>query len=214
MHGRMDRPLHDWHHVRRYFRCSSRRQLASTSDADSRNRLRSRYGSYAILYHATFIWTRICCIKNTESYTGKTSQFDESYCFWRGSLSIRIVSQLVVRGICLTRRVLHRIHHLSHPKSSIHRCSLKFKMRIFVHIYRRKHELNPKRAENCGKCCNCFIRTNDHSITFTCLWDPTGHNNLGRRGACFDNELENCQPGIRSAPIILYLCHPPPCGTC
>ena len=50
-----------------------RQQLASASDADSRNRLRGRHGLGAILHHATCIWARICCIKDVKSYAGKTS---------------------------------------------------------------------------------------------------------------------------------------------
>ena len=50
-----------------------RQQLASASDADSRNRLRGRHGLGAILHHAAFIWVRICCIKDVKSYAGKTS---------------------------------------------------------------------------------------------------------------------------------------------
>jgi Protein of unknown function (DUF2938) len=67
------RSLHDWQHVRQRFRCISRQQLASASNADFRNRLRDCHGLGAILYHATFIWARVCCIKDAKSYAGKTS---------------------------------------------------------------------------------------------------------------------------------------------
>ena len=121
MHGRMDRPLHDWHHVRHRFRCNSRQQLAAASNADSRHRLRGRHGLGAILHHATGIGARICRRKDVKSYAGKTSQFDESYGVWRRSLSVRIVGQLVATGICLTKRALGRWDSL--PFSNIFQAS-------------------------------------------------------------------------------------------
>ena len=73
MHGRMDCPLHDRHHICNHFRCISRQYLASTSDSDSCHHLRGCHSFDAILHHATFIWTWICCIKNVKSCAGKTS---------------------------------------------------------------------------------------------------------------------------------------------
>ncbi len=73
MYGRMDRPLHDWHHVRDHFRCIGKRQLASASDVDFRNRLRGRHGLGAIFHHATCTWAQACCVKGVKSYAGKTS---------------------------------------------------------------------------------------------------------------------------------------------
>jgi len=69
----MDRPLHDWHHVRHRFCCIRRQQLASAPDADSRNRLWSGHGLGAILYHATFIWVWIRRRKDVKSNADQTS---------------------------------------------------------------------------------------------------------------------------------------------
>jgi hypothetical protein len=55
--------LHNWYHVRRHLRCLSRRQVAATSDADSRSRLRAHHGPDPILHLAAFIGSRICCIQ-------------------------------------------------------------------------------------------------------------------------------------------------------
>jgi len=52
------------------------------------------------------------------------------------------------------------------------------------------------------ECRNCVVRYNDYSATFTCLWNPTDHNGLGRAGACFDNKLENCS--LASAALLLF----------
>ena len=105
MHDRMDRPLHDWYNLRYRFRCMGRQQLASASDAAPSNTLRDCHGLDAILHHAARIWAGIGCIKNIKSYAGKASQFDESYCVWHWSLSVRTVDQLVARDICLTKRI-------------------------------------------------------------------------------------------------------------
>ena len=73
MRGRMDRPLHDWHHVRHRFRCISRQQLASAPNADHRDRFRGCHGPGAIPHHAAFIWARICRIKDAKSCADKAS---------------------------------------------------------------------------------------------------------------------------------------------
>ncbi len=102
MHRRLARPLHDRCHVRHRVCCTRRQQLASVSNADSRSPLRGRHGLRAILHHAAFIRTWIRCIKDGESYAGKTAQLDESHCLWRRSLRFCGVGQLVALGIGAT----------------------------------------------------------------------------------------------------------------
>ncbi len=69
----MDSPLHDWHHVCDYFHRTHGQQLASTSNADSRNRLRGCHSNSTICHHAANVWIRICCIQDSKSCAGKTS---------------------------------------------------------------------------------------------------------------------------------------------